>query len=167
MTQSLIVAMDKNGAIASYGGNIPWYLQADLIHFKALTWGHTIVMGRKTYETIGHPLPNRLNLVLTHNKQYIAPSCEMVHSVEELRLRIAHENEVFYIGGGEVYPQIIGFVDYLYITEVQTIVRARLQWTYDKDRWYEISRVNYKADAHNEFDYTFIKLGRRKFDKSR
>src|SRR5690625_1878520 len=112
---SLIAAMGNNRVIG-LNNDMPWHLPADLAYFKKVTTGHTIVMGRKTYESIGRPLPKRRNVILTNNKSYSAPGCEIVHSKEEIREICKDEKECFIIGGSGLFTLFWDEVDRLYVT---------------------------------------------------
>src|SRR5260221_12371914 len=105
---SAIVAMSENRVIGD-DNQLPWHLPADLKHFKTLTTGHPILMGRKTYESIGRPLPNRTNIILTRNSDFDAPQCVVVTSIEEAIESPAstHSDEIFIFGGAEVYKQLM------------------------------------------------------------
>jgi dihydrofolate reductase len=122
---SLIVAMDEKGGIGK-NNRLPWHLPSDLKRFKNLTMGHHLVMGRKTYETIGKPLPGRMMIVVTRKEDYFLKDCIVVNSVEQA-LHLAennHETEVFIIGGGEIFHQAIGLADKIYLTTVYANVDA-------------------------------------------
>ncbi len=115
---SFIVAMDKNRVIGK-DNELPWHLPADLKFFKKLPMGHPIVMGRKTHESIGKPLPGRENIIVTRNQEYKAEGCIIIHSVDELIKFAAGENEeIFVIGGAELFKTVFPFADRLYITEI-------------------------------------------------
>lgn len=125
MIASLIVAMDEKGGIGK-GNRLPWYLPSDLKRFKKLTMGHHLVMGRKTYETIGKSLPGRVMIVVTHQKDYFPKDCMIVNSLEAA-IKLAqdnHESEVFIIGGGQIFHQAIGLADRIYLTTIHTDVDA-------------------------------------------
>lgn len=117
--------MDEKGGIGK-NNSLPWHLSSDLKRFKEITMGHHLVMGRKTYETIGKPLPGRQMIVITHRKGYLAPGCLVVYSLRSA-IRQARENdetELFIIGGGEVFAQSIDLADKIYLTRVNTVVDA-------------------------------------------
>jgi dihydrofolate reductase len=122
---SLIVAIDQRGGIGK-NNQLPWRLPSDLKRFKKLTMGHHLVMGRKTYETIGRPLPGRVMLIITHQKGYSAINCKVMSSLDAaVRLaKDAHETELFIIGGGEIFSQAIRLADKLYLTSIHTEVDA-------------------------------------------
>lgn len=123
MLVSLIVALDENGAIG-VGNKIPWHLSSDLRRFKAITMGHAVIMGRKTWESISKPLPGRSNTVITRSRGFRAPGAQVVPSLEEaLELaRSARESEAFVIGGGEIFALALPMADRLYLTRVHTTV---------------------------------------------
>ncbi|MFC0469643.1 dihydrofolate reductase [Halalkalibacter kiskunsagensis] len=114
---SFVVAMDRNRLIGKEN-QLPWHLPADLAYFKKVTTGHTIVMGRKTYESIGRPLPKRKNVVLTRSKDYEAEGCEVVHDIFEVLQMAKQEDECFVIGGTEVFKLFWDYVDRLYVTYI-------------------------------------------------
>jgi dihydrofolate reductase len=117
--------MDERGGIGK-GDRLPWHLPSDLKRFKQLTMGHHIVMGRKTYETIGRLLPGRVMIVVTHQNDYIAGGCVVINSLSAaIDLAEAdHERELFIIGGGEIFRQAIDLADKIYLTTVHTVVDA-------------------------------------------
>lgn len=152
---SLIVARAENNVIGSKN-DLPWYLPADLRHFKELTTGHTVVMGRKTYESIvkrlGSALPNRRNVVLTRQEVYF-PDAEVIRGIEE----IEKLGDVFVIGGAEVYKATIGRADRLYITEVHAEKAGDTYFpTLETSRWREVSREHHGRDEKNQFDFDFV-----------
>lgn len=152
---SFIVAMDQNRAIGR-NNKLPWHLPADLKYFKRVTMGHPILMGRKTYESIGKPLPGRDNIVITRNPEYKAEGCTVVHSPEEAA-RLFDGKEVFVIGGAEIFKQFYSFADKLYVTiihhdfEADTFFQA-----IDGSEWKAVSREPGIKDEKNPFDYEFV-----------
>ena len=163
MKISAIVAIAKNN-IMGKDNNIPWYLPADLKYFKKVTLGHPILMGRKTYLSIGRPLPKRTNIILTRNPFFIAANCLVVHSVQE-GLEIAQEenaNEVFIIGGSQIYESSMDYWDRLYLTTVDAEVEGDIIFPeLDFSEWQLVSEVKHKADDKNEYDYTFKVFDRK------
>lgn len=162
MIISLILAMDESRGIGLDGG-LPWYLPEDLKRFKAITMGHHLIMGRKTYESIGRPLPGRTMIILTHNEKYQPEGCLVAHSIESA-LEIARsggENEVFVIGGGDIFDQIIHLADKIYLTLVQTSLPADVYFPalIMKD-WEEIDAQHYPADEKNPYPHTYKVLSR-------
>ncbi|MCI0664606.1 MAG: dihydrofolate reductase [Acidobacteria bacterium] len=168
---SLIVAMDKNRGIG-IDNRLPWRLSADLKRFRELTMGHHIIVGRKTFESIGKPLPGRQTIIVTRNETYqaanastqLSQSCFIVHSVEEAiaLARSRGESEVFVCGGAEIYAQVLGFADRLYLTLVETEVDADTffpEW--DESEWVEKESFQHSADEKNQFPFTFKVLERK------
>jgi len=163
MIISIIVAMDEKGAIGRDNG-LPWHLSDDLKRFKATTIGHHIVMGRRTYESIGRPLPGRTNIVVTRNPAYRAEGCRIAHSLEEA-LEIARENgeeEVFVTGGRELFAQALDIADRIYLTRVHADVPANVYFPdFDESNWSEKDSFYYEADEKNEHPFTMTLLVRK------
>ncbi len=164
MILSLIAAVAKNGVIGG-SNTLLWNITEDLKHFKEKTSGHTVIMGRKTFESIGRPLPNRKNIVITRDLNYFQPGIDIVSSLDEA-LRIASleqgrgfeenqdEVEVFIIGGGEIYRQGIDRANKLYITEVHQDFEGDTRFpNIDKSKWRETFRKDY-LDA--PIPYSFV-----------
>lgn len=118
---SAIVAVSENGVIGQ-DNHLIWHLPNDLKHFKAITLDKPIVMGRKTYESIGRPLPQRRNIILSLNRDLMLSGCEVMHSVEEILAATQNEPELMITGGGEIYRLFMSYVTYLYITYVHVEV---------------------------------------------
>ncbi len=162
---SIIVATAKNGVIGK-NGEIPWYLPDDLKHFAKITRGHTVIMGRKTYESIikrlGHPLPDRKNIVITSQADYKAPDCFVISSVAEVVKTLPTEEEVFIIGGGKIYEEFLPITDKLYITEVLAEVEGDIIFpTYKIEDWKQISSEHHEKDEKNPFEFNFLELVRK------
>lgn len=159
---SIIVACSENNVIGKDNGLV-WRLSNDLKRFKALTTGHVIVMGRKTFESIGRPLPNRRNIILSKNLESME-GCEIMRSTDEvLELAKSTDEELFIIGGGQVYEQFLPFADKLYLTLVHTVAEGDTFFpALNRDEWTEVARESFKADEKNEFDYEFVDYLRRK-----
>ena len=157
MIISAIVATAQNGVIGK-DNEIPWYLPADFAYFKRVTLNHHIIMGRNCYESIGRPLPKRTNVIVTRNPFYIASGCVIVHSVEE-GLKLAEmngEEEVFIIGGGEIYKQTMHLLDKIYITEVDLNTEGSVFFPkINTNEWHLVSEEKHLKDEKNEWDYTF------------
>jgi dihydrofolate reductase len=152
---SYIVAMDIQQAIG-LGNSLPWRLPADLAYFKKTTMDHAVLMGRKTYESIGKPLPNRTNVILTQNKHYQAEGCLIVHSVEEAVEQFKNE-EIFVIGGAEVFQLFMPSVDRLYITLIEHEFEADTYFPeFDIDDWVLVSSEDGVKDAKNPYEYSFL-----------
>ncbi len=152
---SLIVAMSKNRVIG-INNVLPWHLPADLKHFKALTMGHHIVMGRKTYDSIGKPLPGRTSVVVTRNRKLKIGGCIVVHALEQALAVCAADDEIFVVGGAELYALALPIADKLYITEIQKDVRGDAYFpVINHDEWREISREMHSQQEPLPLEYHF------------
>jgi len=163
---SLIVAKDKNGVIGKEN-KIPWYLPADLSYFKSLTRGHAIIMGRKTFESIGKVLPQRTNIVITRNKEWNFPGCHRADNLAdalEIARKQSSNEEIFVIGGGEIFKEAILNCERLYVTEVDTEVLGGDIFFPEIKRvdWQETSREKHLPDAKNQYGYSFVVYNRIK-----
>ncbi|NDU93087.1 MAG: type 3 dihydrofolate reductase [Ferrovum sp.] len=159
---SIIVAMTLNRVIGA-NNHMPWHLPADLAFFKATTLGHPIVMGRKTYESIGHPLPGRRNIVLTRDPAFKAPGCEVVHSIEGSLLQAGEAPEIFVIGGAALYCSTLPVTQRIYLTQIQAEIPGDTYFPeIERAQWQEVARTEKPRDAHNAYDLTFMTLDRRR-----
>lgn len=159
MIISIIVAIAKNYAIGK-NNRLLWHMPNDLKHFKQVTSGRTIIMGRKTYESVGRPLPNRRNIVLTRQVIQI-PGCEVVQSIDEALSLCAHEDEVFIGGGAEIYKQAMDKTDRIYLTIIRQDFEADTFFPeIDYVKWIETDREDFEPDEKNPFPYSFITLNR-------
>jgi dihydrofolate reductase len=158
MKISAIVAADLNGVIGK-DNKLPWHLPADLKYFKSLTTGHTIIMGRKCYESIGKPLPNRTNIIITRQEDYKADGCIVVNSLEDAILAAYKqaEQEVFIIGGGEIYNLAMPITQTVFYTKVFTkIENGEVHFNeLSPDEWTLEKEEQHQADEKNPFDYSF------------
>ena len=152
----IIVAMSKNRVIGD-SNTLIWHLPEDLKRFRQLTTGNTIVMGRKTYESIGKPLPNRRSIIITRDTDYKVEGCEVVNSLEEALL--LSNNDCFIIGGGEIYRQAIDITDRIYLTLINKEFEGDTSFPELKD-WVEIS---YEDFGNDDFEYSFIQYERFTF----
>lgn len=151
---SFVVAMDENRAIGK-DNDLPWYLPNDLKHFKKTTMGKPIVMGRKTYESIGKPLPGRENIVVTRDHSYEAEGTTIVHAVDEV-LQIDAE-EICIIGGSEIFKQFLHVADRLYITVIHHTFDADTYFPELNDNeWKEVSRTAGIVDEKNKYAHEFV-----------
>jgi dihydrofolate reductase len=158
---SLIVAMAKNRVIGR-DNTLPWHLPADLKHFKALTMGHHMIMGRKTYESIGKPLPGRTSVVVTHNANYSVPGVIVANSLEAAIAACGDDEEVFVTGGAELYRQAIKFADRIYLTEIDANITGDAHFTeLDRKLWLETERVSRAPDEKNLYSYHFVVYDRK------
>jgi dihydrofolate reductase len=154
---SLLVAMDKNQLIGK-DNDLPWRLPADLAYFKRVTMGHPIIMGRKTYDSIGRPLPGRENIIVTRDTSYEAEGCKVIHSIEEIvKMNEQTDQELFVIGGAEIFKEILPHSDRLYITEINEEFDGDTYFpAFDKAEWKVISEEQGIKDEKNPYDYTFL-----------
>ncbi|MCO4291435.1 dihydrofolate reductase [Solitalea sp. MAHUQ-68] len=156
MTLSIIVAKAENNVIGN-NNTLIWHLPADLKYFKNLTTGNTIIMGRKTYDSIGKPLPNRRNIVISRNTDLKIAGCEVVNSLDEALKMSGNEEHVFIIGGAEIYKQALNKVDTLYITEVKSTFEGdAFLDEISPEIWHEVSREDHLADEKNKVNYSFV-----------
>ncbi len=163
MIVSLIAAMDKQRGIGREN-QLPWRLSADLKRFRELTMGHHIIVGRKTFESIGKPLPGRQMIIVTRDRDFLAESCAICHSlIDAIALAGSHgEDEVFICGGAEIYSQSIALADRLYLTFVDAETDADTFFPeFDPKEWSERESVFHPADEKNEFPFTFKSMVRR------
>lgn len=156
MIVSQIVAVGRRNEIGKDGA-MPWHLPADLKHFKANTLGKPVLMGRKTLQAIGRPLPERRNLVLTRDAGFRAAGCETVTSLEQAVALAGPVPELMVIGGGEVYRLAWSRTDRVYLTRIEATVEGADTFFPEMDpaHWRETSRDDHKADAKNPYDYSF------------
>ncbi len=157
---SLIVAMTKNRVIG-YENKMPWHLPAELAYFKRITTGHPIIMGRKTFDSIGCPLPNRRNIVVSRNTNFHSPGVEVSNSLENALALCANENP-FVIGGASLYAEALALAQELYITEIDAnLVGDTFFPPIDNSVWKEESREVRTKDEKNIFNLQFVVLSRR------
>ena len=160
---TLIAAIGKNNALGK-NNDLIWHLPADLKRFRQLTTGHHMIMGRKTYESIGKPLPNRTTIIVSRNPEYFQEGCLTASSLENA-IQIANNEEVICIVGGEqIYRKALenNLVDALDITLVHDEFDADVFFPeIDLKIWEEISRENFKADEKNKYDYSFIQYKKK------
>lgn len=157
-TLAAIVAMARNRVIGIHN-QLPWHLPADLQHFKSITTGHAILMGRKTYESIGKPLPNRLNIILTRDPHYQATGCTAVQSLEA-GIQVAKQQEkehLFIIGGADIFRQTLPFISRLYLTIIHHEFTGDTYFpVFETEAWEETNRSDHSADTLNPWSYSFL-----------
>lgn len=163
MTYSIVAALGREREIG-IRGKIPWRLPEDLKRFKKLTTGHTLIMGRKTYESIGRPLPNRKNIIVTRNKGFSAPEeCLVVGSLQEALDLTMNDPETFIIGGAEIYTQALPLVQRMYLTKVDGNFEADTFFPeLDLSQWKIVETVNNPKSETNPFDFSFVLYERKK-----
>jgi len=163
MQISIIAAIAKNWVIGVNNG-LPWHLPTDLEHFKQLTLHKPIVMGRKTYESIGKPLPNRENLIISKNLNYSAPGCKVFTSLDEAINYVQPTEELMITGGADIYRQALPIATHLYLTFIDAEFEGTTLTYFpeiDFDNWQEIYREEHLADEKNTCDYQFVNYVRR------
>ncbi len=156
MKVTIIVAAAENGVIGD--GRLPWHLGSDLRFFKQLTLGHPVIMGRKTYEAIGKPLPGRTNIILTRQLGYIVPpGCIISDSIyDAIMIAGKFDDECFVIGGEEVYRQSIGMASTLYLTNVHCSPVGKATFLFNKSLWQDVAHEDHEADENNDYSFTRI-----------
>ncbi|NEU30096.1 dihydrofolate reductase [bacterium LRH843] len=152
---SFVVAMEQNRVIGK-DNKLPWHLPADLAYFKKVTTGHTIIMGRKTYESIGRPLPNRRNVILTRDPNFYAEGCDIVHSPDEIVKLCNGDGECFVIGGSELFSLLWNEVDRLYVTYIDANIPGDTFFPeIDESKWQLCSARQGKVDEKNRYAHEF------------
>ena len=154
---AIVVAMAEGNVIGARN-DLPWYLPADLKHFKEITSGHTVVMGRTTFESIltrlGKPLPNRRNVVLTRDPAFASHGVEIIHNIEDIR---SLGDDIFVIGGAQVYAATIHLANRLYVTEVHARIDGDAHFpAVDPAIWREASHEKHSSDEKNQYTYDFV-----------
>jgi dihydrofolate reductase len=155
MGLTFVWAMGKNRVIGA-NNQLPWRLPADLAYFKRVTMGKTVLMGRKTYESIGRPLPQRRNVILTRSMEFEAPGCEVIHTLDEVSLLAAQE-EVMVIGGAEIYKQLLPLADRLHVTEIGESFEGDAFFpVFSLEDWKVIERTPGIQDEKNIHPHEFV-----------
>jgi len=157
---SIVVAMAENRVIGK-NNQLPWHLPADLRHFKTLTMGKPILMGRKTHESIGRALPGRQNIVVTRQRGYQAEGCTVAQSVDAALAACANADEVMLIGGAQLYRELLPRSTRIYLTLVHAIIPGDTLFPeIDPAVWYETARADHPADEKNAHAFSFVTLQR-------
>ena len=162
---TIIAALTRNGVIGR-GNRLPWHIPEDLKRFKALTLGHPVIMGRKTFQsilaTLGKPLPGRENIVVTRSRDYTPPGCRVVHSLEDAIAAAAGAEEVFVIGGGEIYALALPHAHRLQLTEVHADDQGDAHFpAFDLADWLEVSRESLVSAGPGGLRFDFVTYERR------
>jgi len=161
MIVSLITAMDRNRLIGS-NNRLPWYLPADFAHFKSVTMGKPVIMGRKTFESIGRPLPGRTNIVLSRNPAIGFEGVECVSSFEQALALVPDAEEVMVIGGSAIYEMLLPQANRMYFTYVDAEFEGDAWFPeFDKNQWHEVESVLREADEKNLYDCRFVTLEKK------
>ncbi len=157
----LIAAVARNGAIGKNNA-LPWWLKADMTRFKSVTMGHPVVMGRKTWESLGRPLPGRRNLVITRTPEYRAEGAECFGSPGEALAAIRGEETVFVIGGAEIYDAFLPCANRMLLTEVEADIDGDAFFPpFDRTVFRPGKRESHPADENNQYAFTFVEYTRR------
>jgi len=161
MQINAIVAMSENHVIGNKN-QLPWHLPADLQHFKTITFGKPILMGRKTFQSIGRPLPGRKNIILTTDKNFTAEGCDVAHSIAEALKIVEDQTEIFIIGGANLYATMLPQVQKLYLTIInQQFSGDAFFPELNMSEWREISREDHLPDEKNQYAFSFLVLERK------
>ena len=161
MRVTLIAALGRNGVIGK-DNRMPWHISEDLKRFKTLTLGHPVVMGRKTFESIGKPLPGRDNIVVTRSPAFVAPGCRVVHSLTEALAAAGAADEVFVIGGADIYALAVPMADRLQLTEVDVSTDGDTYFPeFERSAWREVSREPGSTADPDRLRYDFVTYERR------
>ena len=155
MKLSLIVAKTKNNVIG-FENSMPWHLPADLKHFKTITMGKPIVMGRKTYDSIGRALPGRRNIVISRQQDLKIEGCELFSSIEDAMKALQSEDEVIIIGGSEIFKQNLSLADYVYLTLINAELKGDAFFLdLNLAEWKLTSEEKHASDVQNKYAYCF------------
>ncbi|SDZ92161.1 dihydrofolate reductase [Pedobacter hartonius] len=161
MIISIMVAIAENHGIGK-DNQLLWHLPADLKHFKETTSGHTVIMGRKTFESVGKPLPRRRNIVITRNTSLEIPGADVVNTLDAAIALCDENEEVFIVGGAEIYKMAMAVTDKIYLTVVKGTFDADTFFPLiDPDLWKEIDSISFEPDEKNAWAYTFSTLLRK------
>jgi len=158
---ALISAVADNGVIG-HNNALLWRLRDDMRRFKAMTTGHAVIMGRKTWDSLGRALPDRRNIVISRQTNFGAPGAEIVRSLDEALARCAGDKTIFVIGGGQIYASALPMASELHITAVHCSPEGDASFPQvNLDEWTETAREEHKADEFNQYDFDFVTLLRR------
>ena len=161
MIISFVVAMGKNRTIGK-NNSLPWNMPADMKRFRDLTAGKPMIMGRKTYESIGRPLPNRTNIIITRDKNYNVKGCVIAHSIDEALKAAGNAPEAMVIGGSQIFKEFFPIANKIYLTIIDNNFEGDTYFLeYNKKEWKETKKEEHKKDKENPYNYTFIVLERR------
>ncbi len=152
---SIIAALAENRVIG-INNTLPWRIPEDLKHFKKLTMGHHMIMGRKTFESIGKPLPGRATVVVSRDRSLKIEGCIVAHSLPEAIAACENDDEIFVVGGADIYAQALNVADTLYITEIQQDVAGDVWFPeFDRSEWHEVSRAIHSQKIPQPLEYHF------------
>lgn len=157
----IVVAMAQNRTIG-VNNTLPWRCPEDLKHFKALTMGHHMIMGRKTFDSIGKPLPGRTTVVVTRDRNLRIDGCLTAHSLSEAIDACTGDQQIFIVGGAEIYAQAMPLADALYLTEIQQDVQGDAHFPeFDRSAWQEVAREVRMQDTPQPLEYHFVTYHRK------
>ena len=160
MIRTLVLAMARNRVIGR-DNQLPWRLPDEIAYFKKVTMGHPIVMGRRTYESIGKPLPGRMNIVVTRNRGFAAPGCTVVGSLDEAWRAAGDADEVCVIGGTSLFRESLPIADRIHLTEVEAEVPGDTYFPeFDRTQWRETEIERHPADARHAYPFRILRLDR-------
>jgi dihydrofolate reductase len=160
-TLAVVVAVAANRVIGRDNA-LPWHLPPDLKHFRAITTGHAMLMGRKTWEAIGRPLPGRQSIVITRQTGYVAPGAVVVHSLDEALARVTMPLPACCIGGEEIFRLALPRVHIMYLTEIDRAFEGDARFpAFDRREWVEMSREEHGPGPHGDYRFAFVTLVRR------
>jgi len=161
MIVSIIAAVGNNRVIGR-NNSLPWKLPADMEHFRKLTIGKPIIMGRRTFESIGEPLSGRMNIVLTDDNNFQPPGCLIAYSVEQALNMAGEQDEVMIIGGASVYRQFLPLASRMYLTLIKKdFVGDAYFPEFDPNEWFEVEHQDYEPDENNHYQYSFVTLQKK------
>lgn len=157
---NIIVAVAKNGVIGDKN-SLLWHIREDMVHFRTLTSGHPVIMGRKTYDSIGRPLPKRTNVVITRDTELQIEGCTMAHSLEEAIALFDPQEEIFIIGGAQIYAQALPLAHRIYLTVVERDYQGDTSFPeIDYSVWRQTSVEKFTSGEEFEYPFSFITLER-------
>jgi dihydrofolate reductase len=161
MRRSIVVAVARNGVIGR-DNQLPWRLSDDLKYFKQVTMGRPVIMGRRTWQSIGKPLPGRKNIVITRDRGFEAPGCVVVHSLPEAWQAAEGADEACVIGGTTLFEETLPLADVIHLTEVEADVEGDTWFPpFDRSQWRETEVARHPADARNAYPFRIVRLERR------
>ena len=161
MILSLVAALG-NGRVIGIQNRLPWRLPADMRHFRRVTLGKPVLMGRKTFESIGKPLPGRLNIVVTQDPTYRVEGVTVAHTIDEALAAVGDAAEVMVIGGASFYAQLLPRAQRLYLTLIHHDFEGDAFFpAFAREEWREVDRIDHAADADNPYPYSFLILERK------
>lgn len=164
---AIIAALARNRAIG-LNNAMPWRLPEDLKRFKRLTMGHAVVMGRKTFDSIGSPLPGRDNIVITRSPEWSRPDCRIARSLENALAAVDPDRDAFVIGGAQIYALALPYAQHLHMTEIGRDFEGDAFFPeFDRSQWREVSRERRASGGADGFDYAFVEYERSAWPRSR